>query len=182
MLRKVFWEDPYLAHLDTEIAKVDGDAVTLGATIIYAFSGGQESDQGSIGGHAILAARKEGADIVYTLPPGHGLKPGDRVATAIDWEAAGHEIEQRLYAGEFASWRGKAMPKNVKDQFDAKIDAEKKEMDRVRRAEKVPAKQRELKDSLAWVDLLQDAFLAARIDESSQNIELRAKIRTHLGE
>ena len=86
MLRKVFWEDPYLAHLDTEIAKVDGDAVTLGATIIYAFSGGQESDQGSIGGHAILAARKEGADIVYTLPPGHGLKPGDRVATAIDWE------------------------------------------------------------------------------------------------
>ncbi len=103
-------------------------------------------------------------------------------ATAIDWEAAGHEIEQRLYAGEFASWRGKAMPKNVKDQFDAKIDAEKKEMDRVRRAEKVPAKQRELKDSLAWVDLLQDAFLAARIDESSQNIELRAKIRTHLGE
>ena len=86
MLRKVFWEDPYLAHLDTEIATVDGDAVTLGATIIYAFSGGQESDQGTIGGHAILAARKEGADIVYTLPPGHGLKPGDRVATAIDWE------------------------------------------------------------------------------------------------
>lgn len=86
MLRKVFWEDPYLSHLDTEMATVDGDAVTLAATIIYAFSGGQESDQGTIGGRPVLEARKEGADILYTLPAGHGLQPGDKVATAIDWD------------------------------------------------------------------------------------------------
>lgn len=86
MLRKVFWEDPYLSHLDTEVATVDGEAVTLAATIIYAFSGGQESDHGVIGGHAVLEARKSGSDIIYTLPPGHGLTPGQRVATAIDWE------------------------------------------------------------------------------------------------
>jgi Ser-tRNA(Ala) deacylase AlaX len=86
MLRKVFWEDPYLAHLDTEVATVDGDAVTLAATIIYAFSGGQESDQGTIGGRPVLEARKDGTDIRYTLPAGHGLQPGDRVATTIDWD------------------------------------------------------------------------------------------------
>jgi len=86
MLRKLFWDDPYLTQLDTEVVTVDGDAVTLAATIIYAFSGGQESDHGTIGRHEVLAARKEGADIVYTLPPGHSLVPGMKVATAIDWE------------------------------------------------------------------------------------------------
>jgi Ser-tRNA(Ala) deacylase AlaX len=86
MLRKVFWEDPYLTHLDTEIATVEGDDVTLTATIIYAFSGGQESDAGTIAGHPVLSAQKSGADIVYTLPAGHGLSAGDAVATAIDWE------------------------------------------------------------------------------------------------
>ncbi len=103
-------------------------------------------------------------------------------ATAIDWEAAAHEIEEKLWAGEFASWKGKAMPKDVKDRFDKKVDDAKAEMDKKRRATTIPEKQRELKDSLAWVDLLEDAFLAARIDESTQNIELRAKIRTKLGE
>jgi Ser-tRNA(Ala) deacylase AlaX len=86
MLRKVFWEDPYRTHLDTEVTKVASADVALAATIIYAFSGGQESDAGTIGGLGVLAARKDGADILYTLPAGHGLKPGDRVATAIDWD------------------------------------------------------------------------------------------------
>jgi Ser-tRNA(Ala) deacylase AlaX len=86
MLRKVFWDDPYLTHLDTEVATVDGDAVTLAATIIYAFSGGQESDRGTIGGHEVLEARKAGADILYTLPPGHGLISGQPVAVRIDWD------------------------------------------------------------------------------------------------
>lgn len=86
MVRKIFWQDPYLTHLETEIASVTGDEVTLAATIIYAFSGGQESDAGTIAGHTVMDARKAGHDIVYTLPAGHGLKPGERVATTIDWE------------------------------------------------------------------------------------------------
>lgn len=86
MPRKIFWEDPYLTHLDTRVATVAGDEVTLAETIFYAFSGGQESDAGTIGGHEVLNARKDGADIVYTLPANHGLNAGDTVATAIDWE------------------------------------------------------------------------------------------------
>ncbi len=86
MLRKIFWDDPYLTHLDTEVASVDGDRVTLAATILYAFSGGQESDDGTIGGHTVLEARKDGSDIVYTLPPDHGLTSGQLVATHLNWQ------------------------------------------------------------------------------------------------
>ena len=47
--------------------------------------GGQESDQGAIGGHCVLEARKAGLDIEYLLPSGNGLSPGDRVQVEIDW-------------------------------------------------------------------------------------------------
>lgn len=86
MTRKVFWADPYLTELETRIAEVAGNDATLEETIFYALSGGQESDHGTIGGRAVLAARKEGRRIVYTLPDGHGLRPGDPVAVKIDWE------------------------------------------------------------------------------------------------
>jgi Ser-tRNA(Ala) deacylase AlaX len=83
--RKVFWEDPYQTELETEIQDVRGASVTLKDTIFFAFSGGQESDQGTIGGHAVLEARKDGPDIVYTLPAEHGLDPGQVVRVEIDW-------------------------------------------------------------------------------------------------
>ena len=86
MTRKVFWEDPYRATLDTRVASVAQNDLTLDATIFFALSGGQESDRGTLGGHKVLQARKDGAEIVYTLAEGHGLRPGDAVRVAIDWE------------------------------------------------------------------------------------------------
>lgn len=85
MTRKAFWDDPYLTELDTRIAGVDDNSVTLETTIFYALSGGQESDHGTIGGRPVLAARKDGKTIVYTLADGHGLTTGDRVRVSIDW-------------------------------------------------------------------------------------------------
>jgi len=84
MTRKVFWEDPYRTELDTGVATVEGDEITLDETIFFAFSGGQESDRGTIGGREVLAARKDELRIVYTLVPGHRLAPGDPVRVAID--------------------------------------------------------------------------------------------------
>ena len=81
---KLFWRDPYQTTLETSIATVDGAVVTLAETIFYAFSGGQESDAGSIDGHPVLEARKDGRAIRYTLAEDHGLKPGDAVTVAID--------------------------------------------------------------------------------------------------
>ena len=78
--------NPYLSELETKIASVEGAAVTLEQTIFYAFSGGQESDRGTIGSYPVLTARQEGTQISYELPEGHELSPGDTVLVHIDWE------------------------------------------------------------------------------------------------
>lgn len=83
--KKVFWEDPYQTRLSTRVATVTNEHITLEETIFYAFSGGQESDAGTIGGLPVLAAAKQGRDIVYTLGADHGLKPGQSVDVQIDW-------------------------------------------------------------------------------------------------
>lgn len=85
MTEKLFWKDPYLTGLETRVARVDGAEVTLAGTIFYALSGGQESDQGTIGGRPVLEARKDGRDIVYRLAEGHGLGVGEAVRVEIDW-------------------------------------------------------------------------------------------------
>lgn len=85
MTHKTFWDNPYQTELATRIASVDGNRVTLQATIFYAESGGQESDSGCIAGLPVLQAEKLGRDIVYSLPDGHGLHAGDAVAVRIDW-------------------------------------------------------------------------------------------------
>lgn len=85
MVEKVFWQDPYLSQLKATIATVSGNNITLDRTIFYAFSGGQESDRGSIGNCPVVAAGKQGHEIIYTLDAGHSLKPGDRVVVEIDW-------------------------------------------------------------------------------------------------
>ena len=84
LVAKLFWQEPYRTALDTRIASVDGEVVTLEETIFYAFSGGQESDAGTIAGRKVLEARKDGGDIRYTLEEAHGLSTGDAVTVAID--------------------------------------------------------------------------------------------------
>ncbi|HWA51031.1 MAG TPA: alanyl-tRNA editing protein, partial [Dongiaceae bacterium] len=71
--------------LETRVAGVNGNEAILVATIFYAFSGGQESDAGTIGGRRVLDARKDGREIIYTLEDGHGLQAGDAVTIEIDW-------------------------------------------------------------------------------------------------
>lgn len=84
MTQKLFWNDPYQTRLDTEVTQVDGDQVWLRETIFFAFSGGQESDSGSIGGYPVLLAQKQGLEIAYTLPADHTLTPGTPVHISID--------------------------------------------------------------------------------------------------
>ncbi len=86
MTKKIFWEDPYLTQLETRIASVKDNDITVEQTIFFAFSGGQESDYGTIGNNRVLQARKEDKEIVYTLENSHSLKPGDQVRMKIDWE------------------------------------------------------------------------------------------------
>jgi Ser-tRNA(Ala) deacylase AlaX len=86
MTIKYFWLDPYLARHQTRVATVAGDKVSVESTIFFAFSGGQESDHGAIGGRPVLHAQRDGLELVYTLPEDHGLAPGQAVEIAIDWD------------------------------------------------------------------------------------------------
>ena len=85
MTIKQFWIDPYLSRHLTCVASVADSDVTLRSTIFFAFSGGQESDQGTIAGYPVLRAQAEGTAIVHTLPEGHGLAAGQTVEVEIDW-------------------------------------------------------------------------------------------------
>ncbi len=73
-------------ELETVVEMVSGNQITVAETIFYAFSGGQESDHGTIDGCKVLEARKDGKEIFYTLEETHCLKVGDTVKICIDWE------------------------------------------------------------------------------------------------
>jgi alanyl-tRNA synthetase len=85
MTIKRFWENPYLTELTTTIGSVEGDVVTLQETILFAFSGGQERDHGTINGYEVLDAEWVDSIIYYSLPSGHGLAVNDPVCVQIDW-------------------------------------------------------------------------------------------------
>jgi Ser-tRNA(Ala) deacylase AlaX len=84
-MEKLFWEDPYLTEIKSKITERNGGMIKLDRTIVFAFSGGQQSDSGSIGGYEILEARKEGKLIVYRIQEDNILKAGDEVDVRIDW-------------------------------------------------------------------------------------------------
>ncbi len=85
MIQKLFWENPYQTFHNSIVTSVDGNDITLRSTIFFAFSGGQESDHGTIGGKQVISAQKNGLEIVYTLADNHGLTVGENVEIYIDW-------------------------------------------------------------------------------------------------
>jgi alanyl-tRNA synthetase len=85
MTKKYFWDDPYATSHQTVVSAVDGGEIELDSSIYFAFSGGQEGDQGTIGGIPVFSARKEGLHIKYTLPADHGLQVDQSVEVNIDW-------------------------------------------------------------------------------------------------
>ncbi|PKM65826.1 MAG: alanyl-tRNA editing protein [Firmicutes bacterium HGW-Firmicutes-2] len=85
-VRKIFWENPYLTELEGKVTSVDDNVITLDKTIAFAFSGGQQSDSGTIGGFKILEAKTEGKEIFYTLDHNHNLIIDQDVIVTIDWE------------------------------------------------------------------------------------------------
>jgi alanyl-tRNA synthetase len=85
-VKKIFWDNPYQTELITKVNSVQGNIITLFETIAYAFSGGQQSDDGKINGFQILDAKKVEKEIYYTLESWHNLKIGDEVFVEIDWD------------------------------------------------------------------------------------------------
>lgn len=84
-MRKVFWDNPYQTSLVTKVASVMDNRILPEETIVFSFSGGQESDKASINGMPVMGSDIEGNLIYYTLQEGHGLKSGDLIKMEIDW-------------------------------------------------------------------------------------------------
>ena len=85
-VKKLFWEDPYLKQCTATIMTVDGNRITLDQTIVFAFSGGQASDSGTIHGYAVLTAQKVAKEIIYEIDVSHDLQVGQQVNVVIDWD------------------------------------------------------------------------------------------------
>lgn len=98
-MRKIFWDDPYQQTLNTHVVEVNGCEVLFAATIVFSFSGGQESDKAFINGLEVVSSRMEGNLIYYTLPEEHGLKPNDEVTMKIDWPRR-HNLMRLHFAAE----------------------------------------------------------------------------------
>jgi Ser-tRNA(Ala) deacylase AlaX len=85
VVEKLFWSDPYQTRAEARITSVQDNCITLDRTIFFAFSGGQESDQGTINQIPVLAANWHQQEIIYTLVADHGLIPGQVVSVEINW-------------------------------------------------------------------------------------------------
>jgi misacylated tRNA(Ala) deacylase len=93
-VKKVYYDDSYQKELTARVTGVDGEWVELDRTIFYPLGGGQPGDTGFMTGpdgskYRVLDTRKSDSpdQIRHQLDRNdHGLKPGDPVDTAIDWE------------------------------------------------------------------------------------------------
>jgi len=78
-----------MTECDAKVVSIDGTKVKLDRTIFFAFSGGQESDKGTIGGVVVTSAVKERnregiVDITYELEKEPFFAVGDTVLVSID--------------------------------------------------------------------------------------------------
>lgn len=84
-MEKIFWKNAYKDKLKAKIQSVDNNKILLEKTIIFSFSGGQESDKAWINGLEVLNSEIEGSLIYYTVAEGSVFYPGQEVSIKIDW-------------------------------------------------------------------------------------------------
>ncbi|MGB5331783.1 MAG: alanyl-tRNA editing protein [Woeseiaceae bacterium] len=93
-VRRAYYEDSYRRTQRATVSAVDNEWIELDETIFYPLGGGQPGDTGTLSGpggstYKVLDTRKSDSSeqIRHQLDTAdHGLKPGDTVDTAIDWQ------------------------------------------------------------------------------------------------
>lgn len=92
MTEQLFAGDAYLRHCTARVVALHEKGVILDRTVMYARSGGQPGDTGTLrwaGGEAAVAeaVKGEAGVILHTLAPGAAPPPeGAEVEVALDWE------------------------------------------------------------------------------------------------
>ncbi len=102
-MKKLFWEDPYRTSNETIVESIHERDVIVRESVFFAFSGGQESDSGTIGGIPVERAMKSGNTIVYTLSGDHSFHIGDAVTVVIDWKRR-YRLMRLHFAAEIVLW------------------------------------------------------------------------------
>ena len=93
-VRKAYYDDSYQKTLLATITAVDGDWIEFDQTLFYPLGGGQPGDTGVLvipdgSQYKVIDTRKSDApgQIKHQVDTdAHGLKVGDTVHTALDWE------------------------------------------------------------------------------------------------
>jgi alanyl-tRNA synthetase len=86
-MKKLFYLDSLQDICMARVTRIDGNIVELDQTILFAFSGGQASDKGTIGSIEVIEAKKiDENTIEYYLAEEPSFKVGDEVEVKIDLE------------------------------------------------------------------------------------------------
>lgn len=83
---KFFWIDSYLKEINAIVTDINGSILTLDKTILFSFSGGQQSDDGTIGGFKVIDSYIKDKEIFYEIASDNNLKKGDEVIVKLDWD------------------------------------------------------------------------------------------------
>ena len=87
MAEKLFYEDPFLVEFTAQVLSCtpdkEGFAVTLDRTAFYPEGGGQNADQGTLGGAFVTDVREKEGEVIHYCDK--ALSVGDTVAGAIDF-------------------------------------------------------------------------------------------------
>ncbi len=95
MTEKAYLTDAYLRETEATVIRASPPGeppwVVLDRTILYAESGGQVSDHGTLswdqGAANVIESRNEGDDVVHYLDPGHAVPHiAQRVRVQLDWD------------------------------------------------------------------------------------------------
>ncbi|MEJ2121895.1 MAG: alanyl-tRNA editing protein [Alphaproteobacteria bacterium] len=94
MTEELFRQDAYLKSCEATVTAVDGTSISLDRTVFYPVGGGQPGDSGTLttaDGRTVRIAdtakdKASGASLHVAEDEAHGLKVGDRVTAAIDWD------------------------------------------------------------------------------------------------
>ncbi|MCT9093209.1 alanyl-tRNA editing protein [Streptomyces sp. ASQP_92] len=98
-------KDAYLRSFEATVVRAEDDIVELDATAFYARGGGQQGDQGVLGGHQVVdtVVAQDRLSVLHRMAwTGDPLRAGDRVAGYVDWER--RYALMRLHSAQHLLW------------------------------------------------------------------------------
>ncbi|MEE0697677.1 MAG: alanyl-tRNA editing protein [Oscillospiraceae bacterium] len=87
MTEKLYYYDGHLANFTAKVLSCTEEngryAVVLDRTAFFPGGGGQDADEGELGGMRLLGLREDGEEIIHLVPG--ALQPGAEVGGKLDW-------------------------------------------------------------------------------------------------